>query len=213
MDPKRFIPPTRASGNRDAKLIIIATEGEFTKKRYFEDLAFLFRRQNIYVKVLDRLDSASDPARVLVGLDKFRRDYSLRRNYNDVMSRAALTTSFKTISSRCFDIRRLAFRIQHFCRVQNLRAQQSIAALFQRPAGDQIHLAAKDFLQFLFHPDMIEQTPIALGRERNKRVNVAVRREIVPDRGTEQRELGHLPAFAEGSDFSRGDKLLYRRHV
>ncbi len=84
MPSKRFVPPTRASGNRDAKLIIIATEGEFTEKRYLEDLAFLFRRQNIYVKVLDRLDSASDPARVLVELDKFRQDYSLRRNYDEL---------------------------------------------------------------------------------------------------------------------------------
>ncbi len=34
---RRFKTRDRMSGNRDAKLIVIATEGEKTEKKYFEE--------------------------------------------------------------------------------------------------------------------------------------------------------------------------------
>ncbi len=60
MPLKRFIPPTaRRSGNRDAKLIIIAAEGTNTEKKYFDDLVDAYVAPNIHVEVLDRIDAGS----------------------------------------------------------------------------------------------------------------------------------------------------------
>jgi hypothetical protein len=84
MEQKRFKPPSRASGNRDAKLIIIATEGEVTEKKYFEDLAFAYQRPDIYVKVLEKVNPGSDPEAVITQLDDFRRQYSRRKNFDEL---------------------------------------------------------------------------------------------------------------------------------
>jgi len=50
MPLKRFIPPTRRSGNRDAKLIIIAAEGTNTEKKYFDDLVDAYVAQIFTLK-------------------------------------------------------------------------------------------------------------------------------------------------------------------
>ena len=77
MPLKRFTPPTRRSGNRDAKLIIIAAEGTNTEKKYFDDLVDEYVVPNIHVEVLSRIDAGSDPKTVLKALDDFRKQYSL----------------------------------------------------------------------------------------------------------------------------------------
>ncbi len=84
MPEKRFKLPVRSSGNRDAKLIIIAAEGTNTEKKYFDDLAEAYAALNIHVKVLDRIDAGSDPKTVLKMLDSFRRQYSLRLGYDEL---------------------------------------------------------------------------------------------------------------------------------
>jgi hypothetical protein len=84
MPSKRFVPRTRRSGNRDARLIIIAAEGTNTEKQYFEDLAVSFFVPNIHVEVLNRLNAGSDPEAVLKALDEFRNQYSLRSGYDEL---------------------------------------------------------------------------------------------------------------------------------
>lgn len=84
MPLKRFIPPTRRSGNRDAKLIIIAAEGTNTEKKYFDDLVDAYVAPNIHVEVLERIDAGSDPKTVLKALDDFRERYSLRLGYDEL---------------------------------------------------------------------------------------------------------------------------------
>lgn len=69
---------TRKTGFRDAKLIVIATEGERTEKAYFEYLKKVYFSPGTHVEVLDRADSGSDPQRILNLIDGFRNQYSLR---------------------------------------------------------------------------------------------------------------------------------------
>jgi hypothetical protein len=84
MPEKRFIPPTRKSSYRDAKLIIIAAEGTNTEKKYFDDLTEAYIASNVHVKVLDRIEEGSDPKTVLKALDVFRKQYSLRLGYDEL---------------------------------------------------------------------------------------------------------------------------------
>lgn len=84
MPSKCFIPRNRRSGNRDAKLIIIASEGTNTEKKYFDDLVDSCATLNIHVEVLDRIDAGSDPKTVLKALDDFRKQYSLRLGYDEL---------------------------------------------------------------------------------------------------------------------------------
>jgi hypothetical protein len=84
MPNMRFTPKTRRSGYRDAKLIIIASEGTNTEKRYFEDLAEAYFAPNIHVEVIDRLMRGSDPKSVISSLDDFHNQYSLRSDYDEL---------------------------------------------------------------------------------------------------------------------------------
>lgn len=84
MTLKRFTPPKRPSGNRDARLIIIAAEGTNTEKKYFDDLVDAYTAPNIHIEVLDRIDAGSDPKTVLKALDDFQRQYSLRLDYDEL---------------------------------------------------------------------------------------------------------------------------------
>ncbi len=61
---------------RDTRLVVIATEGQYVEPQYFE----LFRRisSRVQVKILETADRNSAPAHVLARLKKFRRDNDLR---------------------------------------------------------------------------------------------------------------------------------------
>ena len=75
-----FAPRVRSTSHvRDASLIIIATEGTKTEKRYFEDLSYVawYQNSNVLVKVLDHLQADSNPEDVLAMLDGFRNQYHL----------------------------------------------------------------------------------------------------------------------------------------
>jgi hypothetical protein len=60
---RKFRPRTRSSGSRGLyKLVIIATEGTHTEKRYFEDMASqYYHNPRVHVEVLERLTNASSP--------------------------------------------------------------------------------------------------------------------------------------------------------
>lgn len=65
---------------RDAKFIVIATEGKMTEPLYFEKLALDHRHRRIHVEVLDEQDeqsTASSPKDVIKRLNKFEREYNL----------------------------------------------------------------------------------------------------------------------------------------
>jgi hypothetical protein len=85
MPEKRSIPRrTRRSRCRDAKLIIIAAEGQKTEKKYLEAVAEEYYNPRIHVKVLDRKNSASDPKHVLEQLNRFRSEYDIQRGYDEL---------------------------------------------------------------------------------------------------------------------------------
>ena len=71
----------RTSGVRDAKLIIIACEGEITEKQYFNGVAYSeeYKNPKVRVKVLNRGSSNSDPKESVRSLNKFKKTYKLNR--------------------------------------------------------------------------------------------------------------------------------------
>jgi hypothetical protein len=76
---RKFKSPSRPSGFRDSKLIIIATEGTSTEKRYFEDMVSpkFYPNPRVHVHVIEKLTTASSPSHVLRSLDEFKKRYSL----------------------------------------------------------------------------------------------------------------------------------------
>ena len=77
MAKRQFKPRERSSGFRDARLIVIATEGTETEKQYFKALADQYRNPKVHVEVLERVSTASSPDHVIGELDKFRHTFSL----------------------------------------------------------------------------------------------------------------------------------------
>ncbi len=76
--PKRKSRPfVRKSKLRDAKAIVIATEGELTEPIYFEALALdeRFRNPRVEITVLPTTEGHSAPDHVIRRLDKIRRNY------------------------------------------------------------------------------------------------------------------------------------------
>lgn len=81
MPPHRvFKSQSRRSGNRDSRLIVVATEGTVTEKRYFDGITDQenFRDSRIHVEILPRLDSHTDPSGTLRLLDSFKDTYELK---------------------------------------------------------------------------------------------------------------------------------------
>jgi hypothetical protein len=68
-------PFTRRSGDRNARLIVIATEGEVTEPTYFYGLIAAHRRPSIHVELLERIGGESSPAHIQVKLDNFVKKY------------------------------------------------------------------------------------------------------------------------------------------
>lgn len=79
---REFRPPSRRSGFRDSKLIVIATEDTKAAPKYFQDMASpaFFYNPKIHVQVLDRVTTASAPTEILRQLDDFKRAYKLNKN-------------------------------------------------------------------------------------------------------------------------------------
>ncbi|MCP4704182.1 MAG: RloB domain-containing protein [candidate division Zixibacteria bacterium] len=82
MPAKRvFKPRLRRSNVRDARLIVIATEGNHTEPKYFKDMASpeYYRNSRIHVEILDRLTTDSAPEHVMNMLDQFKREFRLNK--------------------------------------------------------------------------------------------------------------------------------------
>lgn len=70
---------TRPSGKREARLVIIATEGAITEKAYFEGLVSAdgFPNSQVHVEVLATEAGESAPKKVIGRLNEFKRQYRL----------------------------------------------------------------------------------------------------------------------------------------
>ena len=82
MASRQFRSFTRDSEYRDAKYIVIASEGSKTEPRYFEDLALdeRYRNPRVHVEVLTRDDgseSSSAPIHVISQLSEYEQDHDL----------------------------------------------------------------------------------------------------------------------------------------
>ena len=115
-------PPRRKSHNRDAKLLIIATEGTETEKIYFEDLTSpdWFGNSRVQVEVLSSTETDKAPKRVLAEIDRFKRKYKLDKddelwividvdrwgdaNLNSVARLCKQKGYFLAISNPCFEL-------------------------------------------------------------------------------------------------------------
>lgn len=70
---------TRPSGKREARLVIIATEGAVTEKAYFEGLVSAdgYSNPGVHVEVLATEAGQSAPKKVIERLNAFKRQYRL----------------------------------------------------------------------------------------------------------------------------------------
>ncbi|MDE2857128.1 MAG: RloB family protein [Chloroflexota bacterium] len=77
MPKLRSRPFARKSKFRDAKAIVIATEGELTEPIYFEKLALdeRFRNPRVVIKVLPTTDGRSAPNHIIRRLDDIKRKH------------------------------------------------------------------------------------------------------------------------------------------
>jgi hypothetical protein len=71
----------RISGVRDARLFVVATEGEQTEARYFEQLVSedYYYSSRVHLEIIPAEDGKSAPKHVIARLDEFRRSYKLRK--------------------------------------------------------------------------------------------------------------------------------------
>lgn len=70
-------PFKRTTGFRDARLIVIATEGEETEQIYFNGLKAEYRKPSIQIEVLERTTGGNSPKHVQQELDGFKKRYHL----------------------------------------------------------------------------------------------------------------------------------------
>ena len=77
MPPKRDFNRKRKSGFRDSRLLVIATEGEKTEKRYFENFVTP-ASSRVNIEIIPNIDSQSSPLKVIRLLDEFRAKYRLK---------------------------------------------------------------------------------------------------------------------------------------
>ena len=72
----------RKSGVRDARLYVIATEGEITEPKYFEYLktSSSFSNERIHIEVIPSKDGKSAPMYVLEAINDFKKEYRIRED-------------------------------------------------------------------------------------------------------------------------------------
>lgn len=113
---------TRRSGFRDAKLFVIATEGQKTEPKYFKDFASreYYYNPHVHVEILERLTPSSSPVHVLEELNKFKSKYNLiskdelwmiidldrwhQRNLSDVATQCSQKGYHLAVSNPCFEV-------------------------------------------------------------------------------------------------------------
>ncbi|MGM0613614.1 MAG: RloB family protein [Bacteroidota bacterium] len=75
--PHKRVPYTRPEGKREARLIIIATEGRKTEPIYFGALKEKYLSSGVHVEIIDRKTNSSNPERVMEALDEFADKYEI----------------------------------------------------------------------------------------------------------------------------------------
>ncbi|MHB8136064.1 MAG: RloB family protein [Anaerolineaceae bacterium] len=122
MPEKRKIPPRirRTPENvRDSSLILIATEGAKTEKKYFESFATKFRNPKINILVFPNIDDQSDPKNVIDSFTKYIEQQKLEENdqkwvvidrdkwkqesLSDVAARCIQNNILLAVSTPCFE--------------------------------------------------------------------------------------------------------------
>lgn len=70
----------RKSGFRDAKLVVVATEGEKTEPAYFNQLKVAYPNPRIHLEIIPSKDGASSPKHILQSLVEFKKEYRVRED-------------------------------------------------------------------------------------------------------------------------------------
>jgi hypothetical protein len=73
-------PFVREEGKKDARLIIIATEGRKTERIYFEALAQEYDTPAVHIEIIKRENDNSSPEQVMQSLNEFAVKYELDEN-------------------------------------------------------------------------------------------------------------------------------------
>lgn len=74
----------RKSGYRDSRLIIIASEGEVTEKKYFDGIKNYYQNKKVHVELLDPIEKGSAPEKVIRMLDKFKKEHACKQGYDQL---------------------------------------------------------------------------------------------------------------------------------
>lgn len=109
-------PLVRTVETKDAKLIVIATEGEKTEKIYFDG----FRNSRIKIRTIPSEEGRSAPSYVLENVQKFKNEYDLdaddelwlagdvdrwpERNLSEIARSCASKRFRLAVSNPCFEI-------------------------------------------------------------------------------------------------------------
>ena len=111
----------RKSGLRDARLFVVATEGQRTEPKYFSDLTSpaYYYNPRVHVEVIDRIASASSPQHIINELDIFKSNYKLKsddelwmvidldnwpsRNLSNIATKCIQKKYHLAISNPCFE--------------------------------------------------------------------------------------------------------------
>jgi hypothetical protein len=77
---RKKIPFVRDEHKKDARLVIIATEGRKTERIYFEALAQEYESTDVHVEIIKRESNNSSPEEVIKSLNEFAKKYELDEN-------------------------------------------------------------------------------------------------------------------------------------
>ncbi len=58
-------------------------------------------------------------------------------------------------------------------------------------------LSIQQFGQLLFHLNVIQEAPVRIGFEFNQKIYIAFRPKIIPQNGSEKRQLSNLPSLTK----------------
>ena len=158
MSKRRFSSRTRRTKVRDARLIIIATEGEHTEKQYFQALADEYRNSKIHVEILATTDTKSAPNHVIERLNKFKQQYSLEANdelwlvidvdkwevrlLSEIAKTCIANQYLLAVSNPCFEL----WLLLHIAKWDEYSAEQ-VQALFENSKDGNRTVLEKELMQ------------------------------------------------------------------
>lgn len=118
--PRRSRPFIRDEAERDARLIVIATEDTKAAQDYFEALKMTYQSPRVHVELLKRDTTASSPQHVLAQLDAWKSNYQVNeddelwlvidkdhwtsKQLREVAQRCSQRPFFLAISNPCIEL-------------------------------------------------------------------------------------------------------------